>query len=101
MNTTPGMNLDPRAQATMNALAGVVLDPKIHRTNCIVGIGICSVFISIFFLIGLGATVIGFLGGGWVAGLVGLSFFLFPGIFAGIPIFIVFRLLRIMKALPK
>lgn len=101
MNTNSGLQLDPRAQATMNALAGVVLDPSVHRTNAIAGLVVCGFFIVLFLSPGLVLTPVMFFKGGLVPGLLGLTFFLFPGGLAALPGFIAFRLMRVLRALPK
>nr|WP_312119850.1 hypothetical protein [Brevundimonas diminuta] len=96
-----GMQLDPRAQATFNALAGVALDPAIHRTNTIIGLVVCGLFITLFVGFGIFMTVVCTIGAGVMGFFVGLSTFVFPGALAGIPIFIAFRLMRVLKALPR
>lgn len=101
MNTSPGMQLDPRAQATMNALAGVVLDPSVHRTNAIAGLVVCGFFIVLLLAPGFFIAPIMFWKGGLLSGLVGLTFFCFPGGLAALPAFIAFRLVRVLRALPR
>lgn len=96
-----GVQLDPRSQATFNALAGVALDPGIHRTNAVIGLVICGFFIALLVGFGIFMTVVCTIGAGVMGFFVGLSTFVFPGALAAIPIFIAFRLLRVLKALPR
>lgn len=98
---SPGLQLNPRAQATLEALSNEALDPGMVRAQCYFGLAVAALFIALFVGLGIAGTIIGAIGGGVVGFLAGLSLFIFPGALALIPGYVGYRTLRVLRALPR
>jgi len=96
-----GMQLDPRAQATFNALAGVALNPSIVRNNCIVGIVIAGFFVALFAIGGIATFIICLIGAGAAGAVAGVMSLFFALLLSIIPGIIIWRLSLVLKSLPK
>lgn len=96
-----GLQLDPRAQATLQALTNEALDPRHVRMQCIFGLVVCCFFLALFVGLGIAGTIIGAIGGGLTGFFAGLSLFIFPGALALIPGYAGYRTLRVLRALPR
>lgn len=98
---SPGLQLNPRAQATLEALTNEALDPAMVRAQCYFGLAVCVLFITLFAGFGLFTTVVCTISGGVGGFFIGLSTFIFPGALALLPAFIGYRVLRVLRALPR
>lgn len=96
-----GIQLDPRAQATFNALAGVALNPSIVRNNCIAGIVIAGFFVALFAIGGFATFIICLIGAGAAGAVAGVMSMFFALLLSIIPGIIIWRLSLVLKSLPK
>lgn len=98
---SPGLQLNPRAQATLEALTNEALDPSLVRAQCYFGLAVCGLFIVLFAGFAVFTTIVCAITGGVGGFFVGLSAFIFPGALALLPAFIGYRVLRILRAVPR
>lgn len=95
------IQLDGRAQASLNAMAGLALDPAVIRSNCLTAIIIASAFIALIFGAALFVSIVMVIQAGAAGAVASVIFLGLAAVFSAIPLIIILRTRKVMRALPR